>query len=207
MRRFSALVTRNRNAALKVGRQLMVSALFVVGLATSARADTIYTYTGNNFTAFAGGYACSPECGVTGSFTLDQALSANINTPITPISYTFTDGNTVWTSNNSVLWSSQVITDSQAAIAGWELIFEINPDCGIGCTMSELFTADSGGTIQDMTQLYPNGSFAAGAYNFYVPGVWTANSIAATPEPSTVLLLATGLLGLGAMFSCRKLIA
>jgi len=207
MKRLSVSGFRNRTAALKFGRLLMVGALLAIGLATSAQANTVYSYTGNDFTDFIGGYGCTPECGVTGSFTLGQALSANINSPIAPISYSFTDGSTVWTQTNSILWSSQVLTNGQAAIDGWELIFEINPTCGIGCTMSELFTSDSGQTIQDMTQLYPNGSFAAGAYNFSVPGVWTANSTTATPETSTVLLLATGLLGLGAMVMRRKQIA
>jgi hypothetical protein len=51
----------------------------VMGLclfAASARADTIYTYTGNPFTVFSGLDACPPVCNISGSFNLASPLAA-----------------------------------------------------------------------------------------------------------------------------------
>jgi hypothetical protein len=108
----------NHNAALKVGRLLLVSSLLAIGLAHPAYADPItYTYTpaapfnvfgsygtGNTFMPGVGNYSCIGgvgECAINGYFTVAAPLNdptlANITDSV--LAYSFTDGNTTWTNN------------------------------------------------------------------------------------------------------------
>jgi hypothetical protein len=88
----------------------------VMGLclfAASARADTIYTYTGNPFTVFSGLDACPPVCNISGSFTLASPLAANLPfEAITPTAFSFTDGSVTVTegaseASRSLCWRIQ----------------------------------------------------------------------------------------------------
>jgi len=67
--------------------------------AKTARADVIYTYTGNPFDTFNGAFACPPVCNVHGSFTVAQPLAANLPTLtlVAPMSFSLTAGNTTLT--------------------------------------------------------------------------------------------------------------
>jgi hypothetical protein len=74
-------------------RLLFIISTIVVGLAPEARADVTYEYTGQPFANFDGSYACPSRCHITASFTVAQALPANLPWgSITPQSFTFTDG-------------------------------------------------------------------------------------------------------------------
>ena len=75
-------VTGNRKTTLFLLRALLVCSLIVMCLARQARADTVYTYTGNLFNVFFGGYACNNgvgECRVTGKFAVAQPLAASLS--------------------------------------------------------------------------------------------------------------------------------
>src|SRR3954454_13671424 len=67
-----------------------------------ARAGVIYSYTGNPFTTFTGGYACPPECSISGFFEVPQALAPNIDRfAFSPVAFSFTDGNITLTNANT----------------------------------------------------------------------------------------------------------
>src|SRR5262249_12273744 len=113
--------------AILVPAVLLACGVFVLGLAPSARADAIYTYTGNPFfpsSNFVGNYACPPECRVTGSFTVPQPLPVNLPglvvepEPVT--SFSFTDGNPTWMNTNAGAFFG-VGTDSTGAIIEWDV--------------------------------------------------------------------------------------
>jgi hypothetical protein len=183
---------RNHRTALKVSSLLVVGAMLAIGLAQSASADTIYTYTGNPFTTFNTPLP-SGISGVTGSFTLNNPLGANFSGSVTPSSYSFSDGATTLTQLNSIPTAFLILTDAAGNIGEWK----INPatsgtisiatlNCGslLGCI--------GGSTIDSTAYAQSTGGFA---FNFNSPGTWSSTGSTVTPEPSSLFLLGSGLLG------------
>jgi hypothetical protein len=114
-------------------------------LAASARADTVYTYTGNPFTAFSGVDVCPPVCNISGSFTLASPLATNLPFgTITPTAFSFTDGSITLTGGVSRF---EVATDSSGDISFWEIALggQVGPDV---CTSLDS-VRDPTGTPQD----------------------------------------------------------
>ena len=67
-----------------------------------ASADTIYTYTGNDFTSNSGSFTDADK--VTGTIDLATALGDNSGSvEISPVSYSFSDGVQTLTNSNSSL--------------------------------------------------------------------------------------------------------
>src|SRR6266478_5805068 len=76
---------------------LLVIALAVLAAGPVARADTVYTYTGNPFEIFGGGDSCPTICSITVSFTVPAPLISMSYGTFTPEAFTITDGNTTIT--------------------------------------------------------------------------------------------------------------
>jgi hypothetical protein len=193
-----------RSAAMRAAC-LLACSLFVLTLVASARADAIYTYTGNPFTS------CSGPCSgaLSGSLTLAQALAANSTTsvqfPAVPgygnvVTWSFTDGNFVWTPSNSPGVLATFTTGSSGQIVQWTLnggtatvgsnTFQWQSS-NVGCAIHMLTCVDSS-TV--------NGTIFAKST---LPGSWTRTTT--VPEPSSVLLLALGLVALATMYHGKVL--
>jgi subtilase family serine protease len=88
-----------------------------------------YTYTGNAFNIFRGSLSCPSTCRITGSFTLPQPLTPNMNCPptntdacgVSPTSFSFTDGTVVITQANAGDQIFIFVTDATGAIIFWQI--------------------------------------------------------------------------------------
>jgi hypothetical protein len=202
-------ITRNCRMGVKVLRVLLVCSLFAIVLATPARADTTYTYTGNPFTLVQPGDSCVNgvgECRLTGSFTVSgTGVGPNLVNPVAlfPTSFSFTDGvNTLTNLNFAANGSQKFIigsTDANGTPTSWEIFLLDGPGTGSfgfdsiggnltgGCGPAS--TVDYSGAPQ-------NCQITNDAANFYDQGTWTVSSTGGTPmsEPSSLMLLGTGLL-------------
>jgi PEP-CTERM motif-containing protein len=159
----------------------LIAALVMLPL--SLKADTIYNYTGNDYTSAVGGF--SKHDSVTGSFTLEDPLGANFNGNIDPESFSFNDGLNTLTSGVA---NFHITTDGDGDITSWTIQIT-----------SQIFNT--------LTLSSSNGDSATGflsAASNRNPGDWSAEGCdpsnpppppSAVPEPSSLMLMGTGLLG------------
>jgi hypothetical protein len=175
----------------------------------SLRAGSILKYTGKPYTFCEYAYTCN---GTTPSlsFTLDTTLTGaqldnltmgtvaggNLSAFVT--SFTLTDGFQVnITKANAAFWDFDLTTGPSGAIKSWYIIAYTNGAPGatdyLGGTCSEYVSGPVPCDYVDSTDVQINGiSYSAYGRNSADPGTWAAT----TPEPSSILLFATGLLGL-----------
>ena len=192
-----------RKSTAFVLQSALICFVFVLA-AQTAHADTIYTYTGSDFTHYYNGswhpfaLCPTPDCNVTGSFTLATALGDNLNNvAITPESYSFTDGLSTNTDANSVVNTFNVSTDANGNITAWTIYTQINPNHS-PCSQNEytVYTSNTGdsGEISGDLCTSPYDQYANNA----VGGTWAETSTATpTPEPASLALLGSGLIGIG----------
>jgi PEP-CTERM motif len=176
---------------------LSVVALLVLLVAAPSRADTVYTYTGADFTTFDNpSMLPTGVVSLDGSVTLTTSLGDNFSGFVTPEAFSFSDGPTTITQLNeaSQYDSFYFVTNSSGAIVGWDVeLCAVGPACLTPVVYFETVNLTSMGT--DDYGFYSNGSGDWGlAVNSGTPGAWTGPIT--TPEPSALLLLGSGLLGL-----------
>ncbi len=176
----------------------------------SLRADTVYTYTGNAYTACdgipysnpaillptpgtCGPYALSVTFDVMAGTPLDNLTGTNIDAAVT--TFTFTDGSGM--NITQLNWSAYNFfraTDSLGDITAWEIVGQAPVTDGIVIAMDTLggsfLPAD---TPNDESILVGDGRPTLDYGESFTPGTWTVTSV---PEPSSLLLLGTGLLAL-----------
>ena len=167
--------------------QLGMSVLLLAAFgAPVAHATTTYVYTGNDFASAVSPYTTSDS--VTGFFSI-ATLGANLSdVTISPTSYSFSDGVQTLTDQISGITGQfeHFTTDSSGNITGWQ-IYLLPP------TTSQIFTSSLGGG-EDFGQT----SGPVYGVVFSAPGTW----VTVTPEPTSVVLMSTGLLALA--FVVRK---
>lgn len=191
---------------------LMAGALLMVGLAQSARATPItYTYTGNTFHYIGG---CCGVSNVSGSFTLAALLAPSTTQTLEPdtaggtvLDFTFTDGRTVWDTGNYIMNNGlyelaatqfTVTTNAAGAIVSW--FVNINASFGYVDTCFGVSGPPDAGCPSDSTNVFYNYD-AYTLSEYYEPGTWTRTG---SPEPTSFLLLVTGLLGLATIVLRRR---
>jgi hypothetical protein len=166
-------------------RALTVCVLAAGACAGSALAHSQYTYTGKALTSFGGGDRCPTTCSISGSFTLATAIGwDNIVLFITPESWSFTDGTEKFNSSNSVFEDIGFETNSSGNIVDW--VFAVYSD-SLPIYIESAYTGP--GTAFDLSTNDDTGAFASNTN----PGTWAVSTVL---EPSELLLLSVGLIGL-----------
>jgi hypothetical protein len=193
-------------------RSLLLSCLLLLP-AIPALADTVYTYTGNDFTVAAAPYFTNAES-VSGSFDVSSPLAAKMTMQqILPASFSFSDGYQTFDNSNAGIGSFGISTDQYGDIISWSIELNIgNNELDTNTTIPNYpgFGQDSGDVFGQgiwngyvVSEVYE-------AYNVSDPGTWTSNlppadPPAATPEPPSLAFMATGLLGLAAVVKRHRL--
>lgn len=159
-----------------------------------ARADVVYTYTGNNFDDIDDwndvGGTYDTGMSVSGWFVLPAALAPNlVNQGFMPDSWSFYDGRNTLVSGMSYSSNSfNVSTDNAGQITFWRIDLTTNlNDSRI--QFIQTFNSPDLGFFFDLGGIAPDGGSADSGRIDNSPGSW---SITAIPEPgyATVMLLA-----------------
>lgn len=161
-----------------------LACMIVASAAAPAVADAIYTYTGNPYTAF-NGLSCPSVCGITATLDLAAPLPPNsgnpiILLPVTPISFTVTDGSNTITQSNDLTANFGVATNSSGQIDLWDFTVDyINGGIQIDITSN-----NRGNSTKDETS-----TPTSYAENTLDAGIWTSSTTSTIPEPSSILLV------------------
>lgn len=179
-------------------------------------------YNGNSTTTYTAAPSGTPYTGadsVSGEFIVNLTSLDNLSGAVTPTYYSFSDGvQAPLTSANST-GSFELFTDASGNITGWYVSLAVGSSSSIGTVKIGAASQDgalNGGQYvqEDVTRttVYPGCPQCTDTYtdselvyesstgqNSNTPGTWTITDapdtpVAATPEPSSLALLGTGLL-------------
>jgi hypothetical protein len=174
----------------------MLSSL-LSALPTFARASTIYTYTGPNFSPSFGStgtalpYSTSDH--VQGSFTLSSPLAVGTFTLPTPSSFSFTDGIFTFTDKTDPGAEFTFYTDAMGNITFAVFYFDEVAN-GFHADLSVHFGNGNLSAMSDNDQVGGVGYADGYAYGVGVLSSQSTADPASTPEPSSLILLGTGCL-------------
>ena len=177
------------------GASFLLCSALAMGWAPSVRADTYTYFPSENFTNYGGTYNSSAETSFAGSnFTIAGSLGDNTyDLVFLPDSFNFTDGFNTITSADYDAPNSQFsfTTDGSGNVIAWA-VYIANGDDSLAMfagTFNTTCALATGSLACDYT-----GSGTPPSPNFAYdtqPGQWID-----TPEPSSLLMAGTGLLGL-----------
>lgn len=173
--------------------------LLCAAITPTAKADVIYTYSGNDFNSFFG-TALTASNFVSASFTFASALPGNLNFADergSLLNWTVTDqSNTLSQGGGNYLANLNLSTNASGAItnnlsSNWAFFAETT--AGGPPNWLQIASQDTG-IVTDLSEFWLTGSDAAWIATISNdPGTWTVTT-AATPEPSLTSLLGGAIL-------------
>jgi hypothetical protein len=192
------------------------------GALTTAKATTVYTYTGNDYTSIvdnllpSGTYTTSMSVSVT--FTLANPLAANLpvltDITVDVLSFSFFDGRNTLTNATAVDDLFSVGTDMAGNIVLWNVAADNGDPTSIGEKAFLIETLFPGNGLDFDQALIDECVFAvAGTCTNFLfdvgsntdhPGHWARTDLPNVPLPGALPLFASGLAGLGLLGWRRK---
>jgi hypothetical protein len=176
-----------------------------------ALASMVYTYAGDFFTytqeQIAADFSYTPSMSITGSVELPTALADDaVNIKVTPISYSFFDGNQTLTQASTDISADFTFTTIAGEITDWTVTLNIStPSTTFGDiterTINTLYSGDIGSIAAVGLEFMglPSSDTDFGSNDKH--GDWTASAV---PLPATVWLFGSGLVGLFGLAKRKK---
>jgi hypothetical protein len=174
--------------AAMIARGSIALAVLLPGLvsvaSTRAQAAVMYTYTGTNFNYAEPPYKKTDS--MSGSLILTAPLPDSFSGTVDPVSFTFTDGVDTFTQDTVSSYRFYFFTDAAGALESKWLVDIVGSRVEL---FSNVVSATSG---SDAVIYTANNQVPASSPQSH-PGTWAVTSV---PEPNTLCLVASGLLGL-----------
>jgi PEP-CTERM motif len=187
-------------------KRIISAALFCFPLAfcmaASVKADSTYSYVSPTLETFTGTGACPPNCHISLTMTLSAPLPPNLMQDIGgsgdtfPLSFSFTDGTNVWNNHNTIDSGFSFDTDSLGNITFFDVFADTSNSTVFAYYQGAANTTQIGsGTL----------TYSASVGRLGSPGgTWTLEQPTTTPEPSGLIMLGVGLLGLAGLAMKRS---
>jgi hypothetical protein len=194
-----------RGAAVKTfnrfGLAIVCAAALSAMGAASAHADTIYTYTGTDFTTVTGTYTTSDSV----SGMIDLAAPLGDNAPlglVTPVSFSFSDGVQTIT-NTTPLYTSSILLSTNGSGVPTRWVIDLSfTSTFTGIIADSLCCSTYGSPVLSFTDI---GYIASDDYGLTqsTAGTWNVTT-SGTPLPAALPLFAGGLGAMGLLGWRRK---
>jgi hypothetical protein len=155
------------------------------------KASTTYTYTGNDYNSYIGAPYTSSDS-VDGYFTFASPLADNLSDASVslPTIYSLNDGVQTIT-GPLVSYVFNISTDSNGNITNWDIWLYGNAGSGLGSILTACNLDSFSGCLDQGT-----GGSGGGGDTVHDGGTWAITTTSSVPEPSTVVLMSSGLLAL-----------
>lgn len=220
---FLAYRRRNQTASLRVITAIIAASVACLAV-DAAKAEVIYSYTGNYFTHFSaydgdgpatdsaiipGSYDSSMR--ITGWLSVANPLDVDMSQDVTPLNFSFSDGrNVIGKADNPFGAYFNITTDLAGNITSWLISLTSKSVVGlsldeqsywINSTSDPIWTTEVGEVVKRMSDA-GNCCFAWEQGGVQLPGSWSA--VSAIPEPSTWAMMILGFFGVGYMTYRRR---